>query len=153
MNDIEMKSNFPISTADLFSLWNSECKVSKSYKRTVKSGVVLKNGCYLVQRLFYKTFFSWGAFKSRGSIEYFVNEIYIEDANDIAIMDFITISKRIFEKLKLLIKNDEIIVFVLLIQTDHSLMKFYVQRKNDPLVMTENLNSYSPEKIIRIEIK
>lgn len=153
MNDIKIKSNFPISTADLFYLWNSQCKVSKAYKRIVKSGVLLKNGCYLVQRLFYKTFFSWGEFKSRGSIEYFINEIYIENTNDIAILDFISISKSVFERVKFSVKNDEIIVFVLLMQTDHSLLKFYVQRENEPLVMTENLNSYSPEKIIRIEIK
>jgi hypothetical protein len=153
MINISINSNYFTPTNELFSLWNADFKLDKEYKRFVKAGVLVSRGCYLIKRLFNKSHFLWGDFKSKGSVEYFVNEIYIDRASDEAIIDFIKISKKIYSQIENLSRVNGVIVFVLLIQKDYSLLKFYVQRKDEPLVMLENLNTYHSEKLIRLEIE
>jgi hypothetical protein len=153
MKKIKINSNFFISTDELFFLWDADLKLNKEYKRFVKSGVLINRGCYLIKRLFNKSYFLWGDFKSKGSIEYFVNEIYIDKARNEAVIDFIKISKKIYSKIGGGAKIDGVVVFVLLIQQDYSLLKFYVQRKDEPLVMLENLSNYHSEKLIRLEVE
>jgi hypothetical protein len=99
MKKIKINSNFFISTDELFFLWDADLKLNKEYKRFVKSGVLINRGCYLIKRLFNKSYFLWGDFKSKGSIEYFVNEIYIDKARNEAVIDFIKISKKIYSKI------------------------------------------------------
>lgn len=153
MMNIRINSNYFTPTDELFFLWNADFKLGKEYKRFVKTGVLVSRGCYLIKRLFNKSHFLWDDFKSKGSVEYFVNEIYIDRASDEAIIDFIKISKKIYSQIGNLSKINGVIVFVLLIQQDYSLLKFYIQRKDEPLVMLENLNTYNSEKLIRLEIE